>query len=115
MQELAFVTVDPFDLRPLPFVENARAVDKYIRCIFNDSSILVDSDLPLPGCLIPNGISYPGAKMNFLIEAVLIRCSLDVVPNFWTLGVKTAPVWIRFKGECIDMRWYVTGISSISI
>lgn len=81
MHEVALEGVEPFDLWPLPRVQQARSVDKKVAPVLKDILwVLVapDGDDPVAGLSVPTGSDDLVAELEVLSQAVLVHDVLHV-------------------------------------
>jgi hypothetical protein len=98
VHKFASERVQPLDVGPVPFIQNAGTMDKNMCFSFDDFAALVYSYFPSRSSVIPDGGGHSGIEPHMLIELIFFRHPLHVLPNFTSRCVERCPVWIWFEG-----------------
>lgn len=102
MRQSAFEVVEPFNLRPLPLVDDSGAIDKHVAGSGERRPILPGQvDLPVSFFLVPRGGGNRGVELDILLHAVLAGKLDKVLLDLVAVAVIAAPLGIRLEGERI--------------
>lgn len=79
MQEFALEIVQPFNLRPLPIIQETGSIDQYMSPILRSLAIDINVDFPDPFLFIPSRTDNLRLKCNVLVKIILVCKVLEIL------------------------------------
>jgi hypothetical protein len=89
VDEVAVEGMQPWNVWPLPIIQDATPVDQNMTLIFYSlvRFQIMDLDFPNSLLLIPNRFRDAMAQLDVLVELVLVRDALEILKNLIPWGV----------------------------
>ena len=106
VEEIAFVVFQPWDIWPLPLIENTGAGHEDVANVFDDffRVEVLGLDVPLGSFLVPPSFHTLVLKLHVLADSILVGNTLPVLQNFRGASVELRPAEIRFEAELVRVR-----------